>query len=94
MCRDTLNICKHVCVARCPVCVCVCVSTHSLCLQVVPHLLVFVLSQLLVPTVVIFGKDGLNLLICVALSKYTNNNTFSCTITCDVCLDVFLRMYV
>lgn len=92
MCRDTLNICKRVCVQL--IAMCVCASTHSLLLQVVPHLLVFVLSQLLVPTVVILGKDGLNLLIRVALSKHTNNNTFSCTITCHVCLDVFLRMYV
>ena len=44
------------------------VITHSLFLQVVSHLLVFVLRQLLVAIVIVLGKDGLNLCICVALS--------------------------
>lgn len=52
---------------------CFCVSvgmvTHSLFLQVVSHLLVFVLRQLLVSIVIVLGKDGLNLCVCVALPE-------------------------
>ena len=43
--------------------------THSLFLQVVPHLLVLVLRQLLLAIVIVLGKYGLNLCVCVALSE-------------------------
>lgn len=42
--------------------------THSLFLQVISHLLVFMLCQLLITILIVFGKDGLNLCICVTLS--------------------------
>lgn len=45
-----------------------CGFTHSLFLQVVSHLLVFMLCQLLITILIVFGKDGLNLCICVTLS--------------------------
>lgn len=43
--------------------------SHSLFLQVVSHLLVFVFRQLLVAIVVVLSKDGLNLCIRVALPE-------------------------
>ena len=41
---------------------------HSLFLQVVSHLLMLMLRQLLVPVVIVLGEDGLDLRLCMPLS--------------------------
>lgn len=43
--------------------------THSLLLQVVSHLLVFVFRQLLIAFLIVLSKDGLDLRIRVALPE-------------------------
>lgn len=51
------------------------IITHSLFLQVVSHLLVLMLRQLLIAIVIILGKDGLNLCICVAFPEQRKKTT-------------------
>lgn len=80
--RDTLNICKRL-VWSGSISGAAAV-THSLFLQVVSHLLVLVLRQLLVSVLIVLGKDGLDLSVRVALSGQTERERFRHKLTVTV----------